>query len=153
MEEYRGTHPVNVEPFDAPELPEHIKKAIFSPRTPRTPIRSSKMPQILANIMWSMLSIGLAFLAYKRLDIMGLIPHYSDVPVEIESLWNGEYTRCWLATDAITSNQYLSCYSTNRERVHVLQVIFWGRIDRTDKPSTSWKCQWKDGLLRCKALD
>ncbi len=36
---------------------------------------------------------------------------------------------------------------------HVLPVKFWGRIDRGDRTSFSWRCQRKQSEIECKALN
>lgn len=36
---------------------------------------------------------------------------------------------------------------------HVLPVEYWGRIDRSDRPTYSWRCQRQASGLECKALN
>lgn len=72
-------------------------------------------------------------------------------PQVIEGVWPAEFRDSLTAQEAI---QLQNGHWMGLERhFHVLPVHYWGRIDRTDRTTFSWRCQKTTSGIECKALN
>lgn len=117
---------------------------------------------LLLFCIWAIVSLETGvWNTYRLADYYGWIEHDHDTPVWIQGDWmRDEYRICEMPGKLfgdLPEHAHLLCGIGDPKAIqgefHLLPVKYWGRIDRTDSPTYSWRCQKEFIGLVCKALN
>lgn len=106
------------------------------------------------------LVIFFVFACYMAYRQSGWQTHQQDTSIYFQHEWMvGEYRTCtmwqhdvWDNTVIPAASRTLDCQSDTDApsfTTHIFPVLYYGRIDRSDKAEIQWKCQRKEESLTC----